>query len=70
MGADLHEADEQERRAELIAVAIILIIAGLALIGYSCLVASAPDEEQRKQEDEDQMEYLKKWREKHESKTD
>ena len=65
MGADIHEADEQERRAELIAVAIILIIAGLAIIGYSCLVASAPDDEQRKQEDEDQMEYLKRWGETH-----
>ena len=65
MGADIHEADEQERRAELIAVAIILIIVGLAFIGYSCLVASAPDEEQRKQEDEDQMEYIRRWNEQH-----
>ena len=54
----------------MVVIAIILIIAGLAFIGYSCLVASAPDDEQRKQEDEDQMEYLKRWRETHESKTD
>ena len=49
----------------MIALAIILIIAGLAFIGYSCLVASAPDDEQRQQEDEEQMEYLRKWRETH-----
>lgn len=49
----------------MVVIAIILVIAGLAFIGYSCLAASAPDEEQRKQEDEDQMEYLKRWRETH-----
>lgn len=49
----------------MVVVAIILIIAGLAFIGYSCLAASAPDEEQRQQEDEDQIEYIRKWREEH-----
>lgn len=49
----------------MVVIAIILIIAGLAFIGYSCLVASAPDDEQRKQEDEDQMEYIRRWNEQH-----
>ncbi len=49
----------------MVVIAIILIIAGLAFIGYSCLAASAPDEEQRRQEDEEQIEYIRKWREEH-----
>lgn len=49
----------------MVVIAIILIIAGLAFIGYSCLAASAPDDEQRKQEDEDQLEWIRKWREEH-----
>ena len=49
----------------MVVVGIILVILGLAFIGYSCLAASAPDDEQRQQEDEEQMEYLRKWREEH-----
>ena len=49
----------------MVVIAIILIIAGLAFIGYSCLAASAPDEEQLQQEDEEQIEYIRKWREEH-----
>ena len=53
----------------ILVVGIILVIAGFGIITFSVFVASAPDDEQRRQEDEDQMEYLKRWRETHENKS-
>ena len=49
----------------ILVVGIILVIAGFGIITFSVLVASAPDEEQRRQEDEDQMEYIRRWNEQH-----
>lgn len=48
---------------------IALIIGIIALVGFlTCCVLSATgeSEEDRLREDEEQMEYLRKWREEHE----
>ena len=58
------------------------IFAILAIIGMAAILCAivlfvllardgdVPDDDRHRQEDEEQMEYLRKWRETHESKTD
>ena len=58
------------------------IFAILAIIGIAAILCAiilfvllardgdVPDDDRHRQEDEEQMEYLRKWRETHESKTD
>ena len=55
----------------------ILAIIGMAAILFAIILfvllarnGDVPDDDRHRQEDEEQMEYLRKWRETHESKTD
>ncbi len=56
-----HEGNEQE--SEMI-VGIIVTIGIVAFFGY-CIIVSSDDlsDEEQKREDEEQAEYLRKWRE-------
>ena len=56
---------------------VILAIIGMAAILCAIILfvllardGDVPDDDRHRQEDEEQMEYLRKWRETHESKTD
>lgn len=44
---------------------VVGVIGVVAFFGYCIISATGMDEEERKREDEDQIEYLKKWRQEH-----
>ncbi len=52
----------------MIIVLIIGVIWVLALLGFCVIASAAPDEEERRREDEDQIEYIRRWREEHKGK--